>query len=377
MRIFFYTVWDFTEPETDGICKKILSEISTLKSYNYEVDYSYFKNGDFYVKNGEKEILLAKRNCIWNKLFANKRLVVYFEKNKYDVVYGRYACADWYFIKLLKTIKKNRSKLIIEIPTYPYDQEFNAGVKDQLFLKIDKIHRKKMKKYVDRIATYSDDASIFGIITIPIMNGMNFQKIKLSNSEWNESINIIGVSSMAKWHGYDRIIEGLVNYYREGGQRKVYLHLVGDGPEIKTYKMLIKKGKLEENVILYGKQYGKKLDEIYDKCNLAIEVLGGHRKNITKSSSLKSREYAAKGLPIISSIKIDIFNTSDYPFVYYTSGDDKPIDIERIISFYDNLRYTYEVKDMTKTIREYAMKRCDMKITMEPIKNFINENVKY
>lgn len=56
-----------------------------------------------------------------------------------------------------------------EIPTYPYDME-HKGISSIFVLFIDKIYRKKLHKYVDRIVTLTDDEKIFNCKTLKITN---------------------------------------------------------------------------------------------------------------------------------------------------------------------------------------------------------------
>lgn len=370
-------MWDFSNPKADGICKKILSEISAFEKQGFEVDYTYIRNGDFYLKKDGEERKVASYNPVWNKLFANRELNRILRINKYKAVYYRYACTDFYFIKCLKSVKKNNGKNIIEIPTYPYDQEISVDIKGKTFLLIDKIHRKNLKKYVDRIVTYSNDKKIFGINTIHIVNGIDFANVKLRKTKAeSNTINIIAVASMVKWQGYDRFLIGLGKYSQLSQKKKIKLHLVGDGPEIDSYKKIAKQYNIQNNIVFYGKKFGEELDKIYDNCDLALAPLGMHRKDIYISSALKTREYAAKGLPIITSTPIDVFPEEKCDFIYKISEDEQSVDMKEIIQFYNKIYQGKTHQCVANDIRKYAEKVCDMSYTMKPIieycKNILN-----
>ena len=90
------------------------------------------------------------------------------------------------------------------------------------------------------------------------------------------------------------------------------------------------------------------------------------------SSSLKSREYCAKGLPFITECKMD-FLSSDCPYVLTVPYDESDINILDIISFYDNLYTKKSPIELAQEIREYAYKHCDMHVTMKPVIDFINQ----
>lgn len=54
-KLFFFSVVDFTNWETDGICKKILSQAKALRELGYAVDLCYTQNGDTYIDNGKEK----------------------------------------------------------------------------------------------------------------------------------------------------------------------------------------------------------------------------------------------------------------------------------------------------------------------------------
>lgn len=71
-------------------------------------------------------------------------------------------------------------RIALEIPTYPYDAEFaQSPAVRKLKLRIDRMFRCRMARYVDRIVTFSDDTEIFGRPTIRISNGIDFGSIPL------------------------------------------------------------------------------------------------------------------------------------------------------------------------------------------------------
>jgi glycosyltransferase involved in cell wall biosynthesis len=129
--------------------------------------------------------------------------------------------------------------------------------------------------------------------------------------------------------------------YLKDRDRNIMIHIVGEGLELEHYKSLTAEYGIKEHVIFQGLKYGTDLDSIYDQCSLGVECLGMHRKGLHLSSSLKSREYAAKGLPIISSAAID-YLPKDYKYLLKVPSDESPIDVADIINFYDS---TYENTD--------------------------------
>ena len=110
-------------------------------------------------------------------------------------------------------------------------------------------------------------------------------------------------------------------YYKNGGTREAVFHLVGDGSELPLYKKLVEEYGLERRVRFYGFLSGEPLSQVYNRADIAVSCLGMYRKGMDRESSLKSREYSARGLPIIAVSPVDIF-PEDWPYpVSYTHLD--------------------------------------------------------
>lgn len=288
-----------------------------------------------------------------------------------------------HFLKKIKT-KNNRVKIIVEIPTYPYDGELNSYIGNfPLYIK-DKINRRKLYKYIDRLVIVGNTTNIkdlWGIPVVWIMNGINCAAIphrNIGNIYKNKTIHCICVSSFEFWHGYDRLLEALGNYYQKSGiKRNIVLHMVGDGAQKECYDRIVKKYNLQAHVKFEGMLHGERLDKIYDCATLAIECLGMYRKNMELSSSLKSREYLAKGLPIVAAGKNDVVEKTGFPYYLELSNDDSSIDIEEILQFYDRI-YPDEssFNSINQKIRDFAEKYLDLSVTMKEVLDYLKgENI--
>jgi glycosyltransferase involved in cell wall biosynthesis len=237
----------------------------------------------------------------------------------------------------------------------------------------DKILCKQLKKYVDRIVTYSKHEKIFDIPTVHIVNGIDCSLIPIINKviHKDQIINLIIVAQFSKWHGYDRLINGLYNYYKQGASYKVYIHFVGDGIELSFYKNLVQQYNLLEYIFFHGLLFGDKITEIFNKSDIAVCSLGGHRKELYLSSELKSREYLVRGMPMISSTKIDVL-PDNFKYCLYVPEDESPINILTIVQFYQNLIAQKDISKISSEIRQFAENYCDMSITMKPVIDYLS-----
>ena len=305
-------------------------------------------------------------------LFSSKTFDLSFlQGKKYDFVYIRRIVPNCKsVIELLRLLKKTNPacKIVYEIPTYPYDFEHNTLLL-RLYLFIDKIYRKQLHKYVDRIATLTDDTKIFGCKTLKITNGVDCKSIPVCKKEnYNhEKINLIAVAQFAFWHGYERVIEGLHNY----GKKDVLLHLVGNGTELEKYKKLVAEYGLEEQVVFYGALSGDELTRVFDTADIALCSLACHKKNIYMSAELKSREYLCRGLPVVTSTRIDII-PKDFEFCLHVPEDDTAIDMQKIVDFADSLYTDVNRQNVIGKIRAFAEQNCGMESAMKNVVDYFH-----
>lgn len=345
-----------------GVLKKIFSQYEVLRK-NVCEDFDIFCINVQTSKN--------KFHSFFSHLFLKHCLDLSQIKDiAFDFVYiRRFFIINKSTLFMLKKIKKiNPScKILLEIPTYPYDKEY-TGFVNKVALLIDKIYRKKIYRYIDRIVTLTNDKEIFGCKTLKFTNGVDCSSIpvcKKVNFDKNH-INLIAVAQFSFWHGYERVIEGLSKYKNNN----VFLHLVGNGDELEKYKLLVKKYSLENQVIFYGPLSGDELTAVFDIADVALCSLACHKKNIKLSAELKSREYLCRGLPIITSTKIDILS-DDFKYCYRVSEDDSPIDIEEVVDYVNGL-YKDDRSFVAKEVRTFAEENCSMEKAIDSVIRFYN-----
>ncbi|MBS5790289.1 glycosyltransferase [Fusobacterium sp.] len=361
--------------EYSGVYKKINSQIKALERLGIEMELSYsVKKTKHYFRKIDNltidEFPHSFLGRMKKKFFYYNKLQDYILNKEFEFIYVRYNhFADRYFINFLKNLKSEGIKIFLEIPTYPYDEEIK-DMKIKNILK-EKKYRYKLKEYVDRIITFSEDDEIFGVKTIKINNGVDIENIKVVNKnkeQNNYEINFIGVAMISLWHGFDRMILSMAEYYKNNPKEIVRFHIVGDGDKkvVTELKDLVKKNNLEEHVMFYGYKSGKDLDEIYNKVDIAVGSLGFSRIGLKGGSPLKIREYIAKGVPIILGYEdISLKNTLD--FIYQVPNDESVFDLYKILDWYKNLD-----KDSTK-IRRYAEDNLTWDKQMKKVNDYILE----
>ena len=170
------------------------------------------------------------------------------------------------------------------------------------------------------------------------------------------------------WHGIDRFIRGLHEHNAHyANSTKIVLHIVGDGPELPHLKDLTNNLGLNECVIFHGFKSGKELDEMFDMCHVAIGSLAGFRAGLTELSSLKNREYCARGIPIIMASK-DVDIPTDWEYVQMVPANETPIDMNTVIDFANRVMADPE---HPQKMRRYAEEHLDWMAKMKVLKEFL------
>lgn len=368
MRILFLVYHGFSEHS--GISKKIHYQVKGLLENGHDVRLCYY---DFSEQNHRCRFVDGKVLADFGVgILASLRqridysnILDYCVREKIDFVYARcFQNATPWLISFFKRIKKKGIHSVTEIPTYPYDSEFsdNSDFSMKIGLLVDKVFRNKLYKQMDAVVTFSDAKLIFGQRTINISNGVDFDSIPIHPciELRSSTLHLIGVAEVHYWHGFDRVIAGIGEYYKKGGQYDIFFHLVGgvhpaymqDLPQAPGFQTLIDKYDISNRIIFYGTLFGKELDDVFDKCQFAVGSLGRHRSGITNIKTLKNREYATRGIPFIYSEQDSDFDCQ--PYVIKASADDSPIDITQIIDFLEKFRMKPE--EIRKTVEHLSWK---------------------
>ena len=348
--IYFFEGIDFKDNSNLGIENKIKQQIKCLKSFGTLI----------VIKTTFKKSLLEKIKFIVPLVKSDREKqresLLKNVSDKTDYIYIRKPSLTINFHKILRKIKNQYPNIfiIMEIPTYPFHSEY-TGLSKIMALKSIRCE-KKLRRTVDRIATYSDDNKIWDIETIRLSNCVDYSKIPPRSKNYHtvsKTIRLTCVANFTYWHGLDRLINGIKNYR---GDYKIILNLVGGGREINNLKQLANGA---PNIVFQGPKSGKALSEIFDNTDIAVDALGRHRSRVYYNSSLKGKEYAARGTPIISAVKTELDYLDNFPYYLKLPANDTPIDIENIIKFHEHIYSSKNENEITKSIREKTQKLFD------------------
>lgn len=374
MIILFLVYHGFSEHS--GISKKIHYQVKGLRENGHDVRLCYyaqspnghwcrFVDDDIIQDYGKGAIAGLRQRISYDCIYD------YCIREKIEFVYARcFQNANPWLISFFKKLKKAGIHSVTEIPTYPYDDEFkNFDWKARWGLKIDQLFRHRLYQQMDALVTFSDAERIFGQRTIRISNGVDFDSIPLHQPPLyleragGEALHLIGVAEVHDWHGFDRVMTGIGEYYsqnqtalatphslRENSNKpEVFFHVVGGVHPNRmnnVFAPIINKYGIQDNVIFHGQLFGDELTKVFNQCQFAIGSLGRHRSGITVIKTLKNREYATRGIPFIYSEQDSDFDHQ--PYVLKAPADDSPIDIQQIFHFMENFKMN--PKDIRRTV---------------------------
>jgi hypothetical protein len=170
------------------------------------------------------------------------------------------------------------------------------------------------------------------------------------------------VAEVHIWHGFDRLMTGLGEYYKNTpNPRQVFFHVVGgvhpfdmngDSGKVEGFKSIIERYGIQDKVIFHGQLFGEELDRVFNQSCFAIGSLGRHRSGITVIKTLKNREYATRGIPFIYSETDSDFDNQ--PYVLKALPDESPINVRQILDFIDT--HHFQPQDIRRTVEHLTWK---------------------
>ena len=352
---FLYVGFVSDTPQFSGILKKIVSQTNALRSEFKRCDYTYISGNNVVLNsNGNTNSKSFATDVRWKRQqeLITANICEYIKEGNYSVIYIKGFITSPYYLKIAKTTKEHNPNctVLFEVPTYPYKGEYKRFLKTAIRSKDIRaflghlyeicqhfITKRKFRKYVDRIVVFGAPITkLWGISAFTIENGISVENVKkrLYNKTDNE-YTILGVAGTTVTHGFHRVINGLNDYYQNGGAEKIVFNIVGDNPTMEQLKQLVSGYNLDGNVKFLGYKTTEELQKLYSENTVAVSCLGAYLTGLQYLSPLKTREYCAAGIPFI--LAYDEFLIDEKtPFALKVANNDTSLDIELTLKFMDN-----------------------------------------
>lgn len=319
----------------------VSGEIKSLTTVNCATD----ELGDDWVRIGSSPGVRLRRagrfHSPANLLFAYPRLYRMIVRELtdigVDVVYLRKPPVfDPRSVRFMRRLRARGIRVVLEIPTFPYDRELIEG---SFQYRLDRAARRKLADAVDRIATFSHHARIYGVPCVRIDNAVDIASLPLAARSESAGVRVTVVASLQRWHRLDRVLVMVLDAWRKGDYRIECLNIVGEGPESRALSRIVGEAGLEaaHRVRFCGPLYGAELSAVFDRTDLAFGNLEEQNdRGLTNTKALKHREYAARGIPFVYGLADHSFSGSSYALRI----DDGPLNLDSILSWYDGLSVT-------------------------------------
>lgn len=147
------------------------------------------------------------------------------------------------------------------------------------------------------------------------------------------SMAFVTAGSIGQWHGVDRLLRGM----SAGRALGSTLTIVGDGPELGRLRSLSSQLGLVDRVRFTGPLTGAAFDRELAAADITVASLGEHRRGDFSLSPLKTRDYLARGLPVLfAGDDPDLRGTP--PFTFRAPDDDSAIDLGAVVAWLTGLR---------------------------------------
>lgn len=342
-----------------GVKKKILAQCRVFEKEFGVVYYTMSCDSMMYLFQNDR--VVDKKFAVTKKI-CNEVILGWIEQYIIKKTYIRYNMSSVWFLDFLEQLKIRNIKSVLEFPSIPYDGEGAISVED-------KYYREQLHSYINCCTTYTHFETVFNIPCITLANGVDIEEQREKRyREKDGTIVLVAVASHAKWHGYERVIQGLNEYYKSGGGKNIIFNIVGNGPQIPYYHKLTEQFQLSEHVNFCGQLMGEKLDEIYDNSDIAIGVLGLYKKGVQSAAPIKLGEYCAKGIPFVYGYN-DLSVSNNNYFACQVSNDETPIDMQSIIAFYESM---YDGRDFIKDMRRYTLSYLTWNTIMQPVIDYLS-----
>lgn len=334
------------------------------------------------------ERVIERRNPSFLKLTYYKHVFQYLAKRNLDkdqnrILFIRGVIFDSYLEHIIDLLKSRNFLAALEIPTSQFLSEFakdRSKVKGLYKFLLYKKNASKILNKIDIICCVGNLPKYKEFYTskekvVVYQNGIDVDSIPLRTlspkPEPSNSLHLLGVANVSYWHGYDRVIKGLAQYYAERADMdapNVHFHIVGNGPEIPKLKRLTEELKLGKFVSFHGHLQGEELNKRFDEADIGVASLGLHRIGSQHGSVLKAREYCARGLPFILSYDDPGFSPQ-FKYMMTLPADDSAVNISDVLRFYEEIAKD----DYAEAMRKYAEKHLSWEASLKTLTRRILE----
>jgi len=357
-----YINFFYSQENMAGVEKKLIDEAKYYTEQYVDVFLLNNKKDGFFQYIHYKKItnyfsMPSWLSYFYIRLFTFSLIDKIIPIEAYDKIYIRYPLMD---LSALHFGKKYGQKIVTQHHTKELEeiQKYHINKLFKIFQYIlEKYLAPRFFRYVyaltamtDEVIAYEQKRLSFQKKTYRFSNGIAVDAFKMHTPPilTKEFHLTIVASHYAPWHGLDRVLKSLRGYRHK--TYAIYLHIVGKIPselltvveEFKTRNMIF--------VLVYGKLDTQDLDNVFAKTHMACDSLAMYRLNMNESSTLKSKEYIARGIPYLYSAEDKDMQIIE-KYLYNVGNNDSIIDFDAVIEHYESLNIRTMQKEMAVCVK--------------------------
>lgn len=168
--------------------------------------------------------------------------------------------------------------------------------------------------------------------SVTISNGIEIDSVpatghrRLTNGPFEL---VFAAAEFFPWHGLDRLLAALASWR---GPPTVIVHVLGRitaTADVERIQHLVSDPHPHRQIIAHGFMTTAAADAVYSACHLGISTLALRRNGMRQACPLKSREYAARGLPFAYAYD-DPDLPGDAPW-FVRLPDEGPLDLQLLV----------------------------------------------
>lgn len=168
---------------------------------------------------------------------------------------------------------------------------------------------------------------------VTLTNGVDVASRPI-NDAWvtRDGVTFVCAGALGPWHGLDRLLWGMS---AQGDTSR--LLVMGQGPDTARISSLAVALGLTERVEFHGSQVGAHYDAVMARADIGVASLAEHRRGGHPLSPLKTRDYLARGMPVLfGGDDPDLHPTPT--FTYRLPADDSAVPVAQVGAWLSRLR---------------------------------------
>ncbi len=345
MKVLYIIDQKVESGKTSGIIHKVKGQLSQWSQNECEVgllSMYCFKlyDADLNLKDDSKAFDIKRHGRYFTLLrmvLSTFKLFLYLKKNKYDLIYMRQRPWMPFSQKILGS-----NRVIVEINTF--DEKEYQVISKAMYL-YNRYSRKWFYPFADGFVGVTSEladhySKEFNKEVISIGNGIHVANYQIESPE-NEKPVIIFVGAPGfSWHGLDKVT-----------------YLAEQLPEF-DFKIIGIDGENTKNIQYHGYLPLEEVKQIASQADIGICSLSLYINGLKESSTLKSRQYLAHGLPIVYAYDdTDLVGDEPFSLKIPNTKDNTNTHLKEIKEFVLNAKGNIELRRLA---RDFAENKLDV-----------------